>query len=152
MRDISRRAIRLARVLPELCVLYLVSFLGLGNWELRILGYRDGRGCACRAWEIGRVTGGGGVVFQCGNEIRYALDRGVNITFHFMLTMQNMRRIRNLHHDHSRFLKRPFLLCRSSCFGLHKLLRRFVTVHKIKNKQDILACPPFRHLANNEQV
>ena len=42
----------------------------------------EGRGRAL-VGELGDGRGGAGVVFQFGNEIWYALDWGVTITFHF---------------------------------------------------------------------
>jgi hypothetical protein len=79
MRCISRRAIRRARVLPKLS---LVSFSGPRKLGIGIAGFVEGRGRAL-VGKLGDGRGGAGVVFQFGNEIWYALDWGVTITFHF---------------------------------------------------------------------
>jgi hypothetical protein len=93
MRGISRRAIRRARVLPELCLVP-----GRGHWELGIVGFVDGRERAL-VGKLGDVRGGAGVVFQFRNEIGMLWIGESRLHFIFMLTIQNMRRIPNPRHD-----------------------------------------------------
>jgi hypothetical protein len=73
MRDISRRAIRRARVLPKSAFLGLGHQLDCGLWR-------------CLGWEIGVCSGVDRASFRAGVNL-LCLDGGVTITYpFFMLT------------------------------------------------------------------
>lgn len=83
-----------------------------------IAGFVDGRERAL-VGKLGDVRGGAGVLFQFGNEIWYALDWGVTITFHFHAYYSKHEKDSKSTSRRSRFLKTN-LLYRSSYFGLHR--------------------------------
>jgi hypothetical protein len=84
---------------------------------LGIARFVEGRGRALFG-KLGDGRGGAGVVFQFGNEIWYALDWGVTITFHFDAYYSKYEKYSKSTSRRSHFLKTS-LLCRSSYFGLH---------------------------------